>query len=80
MIMYETKSWRPATITAVTVDRETETSGWIDGRRRAKNGSGNRYFDTWAEAKAHLLGEAQISWQRVDALLDDIKRLEAPND
>lgn len=42
-------------ITAIDVEKETEKSVWINGRREAKHSSWATYHDTWEEAKTYLL-------------------------
>ncbi|MEM7209603.1 MAG: hypothetical protein AAF434_17420 [Pseudomonadota bacterium] len=41
-------------ITAHIVERETDSSVWIKGRRRAKASNKHQYFDTWREAHEAL--------------------------
>ena len=42
-------------ITLVEVERETESSVWIDGRQRRKYGDDSCYCDTFDEAKSHVI-------------------------
>jgi hypothetical protein len=52
--------WRvEAKITPVEVERETESSVWINGNRRAKITEWDTFHDTWDEAHAHLLKHAE---------------------
>lgn len=61
MIKYESNSF--GRIKKVEVDRETESSVWlsVDGkevlreRRAAKRSEFRSYFDTWDDAKNHLI-------------------------
>lgn len=52
-------------IRAIKVQRVTEGSVWIGGRRNKRIGESRAYFPTWDEAKAHLVTEAQ---QKVDSI------------
>ena len=59
MKKYKTSgTWR-ARIEVVKIERETEQSVWIKGRRNAKRTEYDCYFDTWDEAKAYLLKQAE---------------------
>jgi hypothetical protein len=49
-----------AEIEEVEVERETESSVWIDGLRFAKRSECYNYYGTWAEAKAALLKNQQL--------------------
>ena len=64
MIKYMASRYVGAEIGPVDVDRETESSVWVNGRRRAKNGDYVSYFDTWEEARNHLLSKVQV---KIDA-------------
>lgn len=54
---YEVSKWnyRGPPITPVEVQRNSDSSVWIDGRRAAITSECSRYFPTWEEAKAHLV-------------------------
>lgn len=72
-------------ITAVEIERETETSVWIDGQRRQKRSSYENYWDTWDEAYAHILGKAErkavsarIHLNTANNELDSIKSITKP--
>lgn len=56
MIKYLTKF---KTIERVEVERETDSSVWVNGRRNAKRGEYWNYWNTWDDAKAFLLKEAE---------------------
>lgn len=60
-------------IEEVEIDRETESSVWINGSRVAKIGVYGSYHDTWEEAHQRLLALAQ---RDVDTLR---RRLELAN-
>lgn len=55
---WKTARWSEG-IKSVLVERETETSVFIDGSRRAKRTSYTSYHDTWDEAHAYLLEIAE---------------------
>lgn len=57
-----TEHWGHA-IATVNVDRETESSVWINGQRHAKKSSFKKYWDTWQEAHAYLLEKAEARLQ-----------------
>ena len=48
------------------VERETESSVWIGGRRSAKISSYECYFDTFGEAKSYLLDMARKHLERAN--------------
>lgn len=50
-------------IETVEVERETDSSVWINGRRNAKTTSWDKYWDSWEEAHAYLLEKAERSLQ-----------------
>ena len=56
MIKYRTnyKDFRGPTIERVEVERESESSVWIKGRRSNKRSDYANYFDTWEEAFNYL--------------------------
>jgi len=54
MIKYKTDGWN-SLIERIEVERETDSSVWIKGRRCAKASSYNNYFDKWDQAKDYLL-------------------------
>lgn len=60
MIKYATNKWNRTEIKAVTIDRETEASVWINGRRSAKDSEYGKYHDTWDAAHEHLLEKAEV--------------------
>ena len=57
-IWYQTSKYKP-TITPVTVERHTQSSVWIGGRRHAQVSEWHRVFPTWEAAKAHLMDRAE---------------------
>jgi len=57
--MKKYKTWYPDTLEIVEAARESETFVWIDGKRRSKRNRYESYFDTFDEAKQHLLKVAE---------------------
>jgi len=52
------KQWScEAEIEEVEVERETDKSVWIDGRRNMKESDWANYYDTWEEAHSNLLNQ-----------------------
>lgn len=60
-------------IETVEVERETEASVWINGQRNAKRTEYHSYFDTFAEAKQHLLDLAEKSVNSAQLRLERAK-------
>jgi len=46
-------------IDSVTVERDTDSSIWINGRRSAKATAYEQYFPTWYQACGYLLSRTQ---------------------
>jgi hypothetical protein len=63
--------WSAGEITEVEVDRVSESSVWIDGRRVAIETSYTRYFDTWEQAHLFLMDFAEA---RLATARNDLKR------
>jgi len=57
--MYLARTYYPFII-STEVERQTEKSVWIDGVRRPKLAASLAYFDTFAEAKAHVVRRAEM--------------------
>lgn len=55
MLKYKTHSIWHNRIFTVDVEKETETSVWTKGGRRAKRSNYENYFNTWSEAHMHLM-------------------------
>ena len=66
MDKYEVRSWG-AGIRAVEIDRETESSVWVAGNRRKKEGA---FFNTWREAHDYLLSKAERSMEQARRSLE----------
>jgi hypothetical protein len=82
---YKAERLGPPHIEAVEVEKETEACVWIRGRRIAKRSSYERYFDTWAEAKADLMqraeeaiAHARRSLERANGYLGNVKGMKPP--
>ena len=67
-----------AEIEPVEVDKDTDSSVWIRGRRRAKVSEYEVFHDTWQSAHEHLLRKAterveslirQLEWPRGDSVM-----------
>ena len=76
-------------IEPVQVERFTEQSVWIDGRRRARMSDGygriDGYFPTWAEARDALLEEAEgkvasirLQLEQANGKLGNIRGMKEP--
>lgn len=79
MVKYMTKF---DCIEQVEVERESENSVWIDGRRSSKMTSYECYFDTFEQAKDYLISEllkdirsAQTRVARLTERLERVQRL-----
>lgn len=48
------------TIKPVEVERVTDNSVWVRGRRSNREGTYDGYFDSWEEARQFLLKKAQV--------------------
>ena len=72
MIKYKAEIWHNQ-IYEVEVERETENSVWINGRRSAKQTSDACYFDTWEEARDYKLSNAQDEVERARSALERAK-------
>lgn len=85
MLMYE--AWASFnSIKPVEVDRATDKSVYIKGNRRARVTDGyTSYFDTWDEAKAHLVAcnervvnGYRVQLERASSRLGNAKGLKKP--
>lgn len=64
MIKYETGGYGKKLIERVEVERETNSSVWINGSRSAKESGYKSYFDSWDDAKDHLLKRAYLKHEQ----------------
>ncbi len=67
----------------VVIDRETDSSVWIEGRRHAKMSECSGYFDTFADAKQYLsdyaderLRASEAGVNRAKQYVDEIGEIE----
>lgn len=81
-VKYMTSSIYSHSIKKVEIERETEASVWIKGRRQVKSSGYHSFFNTFEEAKAHLLEEAQAkcnaakkNYERQQKLVESIRNL-----
>ena len=58
LIKYRTGKWRTY-IEKIEIERETDASVWVDGRRFGKKTSYDSFFDTWKDAHEFLLRNAE---------------------
>ena len=85
MIKFRTGGFGKNLIEEIEVERETDSSVWINGRRNAKNSSLHKYCDTWGEAHLFLLEKAERSLESARRSLEraqgeygNIKGMKAP--
>jgi hypothetical protein len=88
MIKFRTErtSWGVVTkITPVEVERESDSSLWINGRRSAKTSQHETYHDTWDQAHAHLMERAnqncesaRYNLQTANGKLGNVKGMKRP--
>jgi hypothetical protein len=87
MIKYRSGGYNKngAPIEAVEVQRETQSTIWINGKRGSKRTEYDNYFDTWDEAKEFLLSKASSELasarrklERAQGEYGNIKGLKAP--
>ena len=74
MIKYRTGGFGNKLIEKVEVERETEVSVWINGRRNAKDSSWYKYFNSWNEAHSFLIEKAESD---VEAATNRLRRASA---
>ena len=58
-----------AKITPVEVERETESSVWVKGRRSKKRTDFENYYDTWEQARDAFIHHAERAISSEKALL-----------
>ncbi len=66
---YQTGGWSQP-VEAVEVERSSENSIWVNGRRRARMSSYEKYWDTEKEAWDHLVKEAAYRLESATADMD----------
>lgn len=62
MIKFKTESWsfcpnKP--IKLIAIQRESDSSIWINDHRSSKLSRTTNYHDTWGDARAHLISRAE---------------------
>lgn len=70
IVKYKTGSIYSNTIEEIEVERETESSVWVRGKRKSKWGY-EGYFDTWEGAREFLLGRADEELKSARRRLQD---------
>ena len=76
MIKYYTRCrYIDPTITSIEIDKETDKSVWINGRREAKRSEYRVYHDTWDDAKTFLLNRAESQVNSARYALNQAKGL-----
>ena len=85
MIKYRTGKFINNPIEAVEVERETDSSVWINGSRNAKHTIYYMYWDTWQEAHEYLmvrvgkkLKSSRRDLERWQGEYENIKGMKAP--
>ena len=73
MIKYRTSGWEHD-IERVEVERETEHSVWIKGRRRSRWTSYEKYHDTWHNAHAYLKSKAEQTLETNERYLEEYRK------
>lgn len=76
MVKYRTGSTQygvAAKIEEIEIEKETDSSVWVRGRRLGKNTSWDTYHDTWEAAHAHLMAEAEKHVQSARLALERAK-------
>lgn len=68
MIFYEVNRWR-GTVDPIEVERETEVSIWIDGKKCARHTQYNDYYPSFDEAKMALINRIQRKITSLEAQL-----------
>lgn len=85
MIKYLTEHYSNPRIIEVEVEKETESSVWVRGSRSAKLTDNRGYFDSWEDAHAFLLknAEAKVEQARIslayyNGKLGNVKGMKKP--
>ena len=81
---FKTYRWRNG-IEAVQVERHTDASVWMKGRKRARSGQYENYFQSWDDARNYLMDRAEshvLSLKRqlesAQGELGNVKGMKAP--
>ena len=82
MIKYRTGGWSRRPIVPIEVERETASSVWINGNRHGKMTDYHQYWDTFYDAHAYLIANAEravdscrLSLERAKGELGNIRGL-----
>lgn len=87
MIKYRTGGtyWLRAKIEEVEIEKETESSVWVKGRRNIKFSRLEVYHDTWEKAHAYLLriaeeqtAQARRRLEEANGALGNVKGMKKP--
>lgn len=86
MFMYCTGGYGPGLIQRIEVERTSKSSVWFDGQRRAlKSTWGQNFWNTWDEARDHLLENATAkvatdrrNLENSNGFLGNVKGLKKP--
>jgi hypothetical protein len=67
-------------VSIVSVEKSTERSVWIKGRRQARCSGYESFFETFDDAKAHLIGRARgeiaVCQRRLDTARNKLREVE----
>lgn len=84
-VWYEVFGRINPTIKPVSVERHTQTSVWVRGRRHAQRAEWGGYFPTWEDAHAHALRQAEAevmsarrALERASSALGNVKGMKRP--
>ena len=69
---YRTSGWG-SLIEKVEVTKETDKSVWLGVRREAKVSEYQCYFDTWDQAKAHVVSKAEAKLKAAKSRFDSAR-------
>ncbi|MFC0667045.1 hypothetical protein ACFSKY_22420 [Azotobacter chroococcum] len=85
MIKYKADDWLRPKVEIVECERATDSSVFVNGKRRAKESANERYLDSFDEAKSWLLDRAdrrlqaaRNALQRAQDQLGNIKGMKEP--
>lgn len=62
-------------IAIVQIDRETDSSIWIDGSRKSKISENEGYFDIYSDARDYLITKIVKKIRAIEFRLDNQKKL-----
>ncbi len=73
LIKYRTFGGRLIKILPIKAERETESSVWINGRRRLKQTDWDNHHDTWEHAQNYLITRETTKVTNCQSALDSAK-------